>query len=70
MSETIGREPKLVDRVARDRGGDQERSDLDLYERHHPVRLDRPDYAREPVASRARSPGPVPRLVAAETFDL
>ena len=33
-----GRQPQLLDRVARDRGGDAVRTGLDLDERHHAVR--------------------------------
>ena len=36
-----GRQPELLDGVARDRGGDAVRAGLDLHQRHHAVDLDR-----------------------------
>ena len=54
-----GREPELLDRVARDRRGDEERAGLDLDQRHHAVDLDRAHDAGEAVAGRQRVAGRV-----------
>ncbi len=47
-----GLEPELLDRVARDRRGDEVRPALELDDAHHAVDLDRADHAREAVAGR------------------
>ena len=54
VAATPGARPELLDRVARDRGGDEERTRLDLHERHHAVDLDGAHDAGEAVAGRER----------------
>ena len=71
VATTPGLEAELLDRVARDRGGHEERPGLELDECHHAVDLDGAHDAAEAVAGGQAAPvGGVPSRACAEALDL
>ena len=66
VAATPGRQPELLDRVARHGRRDAERAGLDLDERHHAVDLDGRHDPREAVARRERVAGAMAPRAAAQ----